>query len=196
VLGGKGCGRWFRETRACSRFWNTVSSTIPRSVPAISPGSVYWQRSSAVLPGCQEGTSSVAELTSRPADRLHWLDRVDGHRCVPPPGSPSTLPVETFWLSLESTNRQQCLVRYLPVRRERQHLAASGDEWLELFRRAATTGTESSHGSCQKHDQSHATTLPLSNAARCQSSAPQKGHILFLCLLSTTFTSDGVASTG
>src|SRR5216684_5220708 len=69
---------------------------------------------------------------SRPDDRLHWLDTVDARRDAPPPGSPST-QLAAPWLSPESTNRKQFLVRCLPARP-----AASADEQPELSRRAAT----------------------------------------------------------
>jgi hypothetical protein len=55
----------------------------PKSVPATSPGSVYWQRSSAASRGWQEGAPWVAEPTTKPDDRLHWLDRVDARRGAP-----------------------------------------------------------------------------------------------------------------
>ena len=56
-----------------------------KSVPATSPGSVYWPRSSAASGRWQEGTAWVAEPTPRPDDRLHWLDTVDARRDAIPP---------------------------------------------------------------------------------------------------------------
>jgi hypothetical protein len=88
----------------------------------------------------------------------------------------------TFWLSHESTNRKQGLVRSLPARPASKFDPSAG-EWPEQSRRAAITRSESSHGPCRGLAQSHATTLPPSNDAKCPSSAPQKAHIVFLISL-------------
>src|SRR3984893_1440003 len=97
-----------------------------KSVPATSPGSVYWPRSSAASGRWQEGTPWVAELTPWPDDRLHWFDTGDAPHDAPPPGSPSTQAAATRWLSHESTNRKRFLVRCLPAR-PASAFAASAD---------------------------------------------------------------------
>src|SRR5258705_10206815 len=173
------CGRWFRGTRACSRCWNSGLSAISKSVPATSPGSVYWPRSSATSLRWQEGTPWVAELSSMPDGRLRWLDRVAGHRDATPPGSLSTQPVATRWLSPESTNRKQSLVRCLPAR-PASAFAVNADEQQELYRRAASTRTEWNHGPYRRHGRSHGTTLPPSSGATCRSAAPWKACPVFL----------------
>src|ERR1700733_4090522 len=150
-----------------------------KSVPATSPGSVYWPRSSAASRRWQERTLWVAERTPRPDDRLHWLDTVDGRRDAPPPGSRSTQAVATRWLSHESTSRLRLLVRCLPAR-PASAFAVSADAEQQLSRRAASIGTESNHGPCRRHGQSHATTRPPSSAATSRSSAPWKACSVFL----------------
>ena len=115
----------------------------------------------------------------RPDDRLRWLDSVAGRRCVPPPGLPSRQLAEALWLSLESTNRKQCLVRCLPAQ-PTLAFAVNGDGRPERSRRAATTETGSSHDPCRRRVQSHATTRPPSNAAISRPSAPQKDHTVSL----------------
>src|SRR5882762_726651 len=102
---------------------------MPKSVPATSPGSVYWQRSSSMSRGWQEDIAWVAEPNPKPDDLLHWLDRVDARHDAPPPGSRSTQPVATLLLSPESTNRMQFHVRCLPARpASASAFAASVDE--------------------------------------------------------------------
>src|SRR6204780_2805075 len=172
-------GRWFRGTPAYSRCWDSVASATQKSAPVTSSGSVYGRRSSAVAYGGQAGKAWAAEPTSRPDDRLYWLDTVDALRGGPPPGSPSRRLAANFWLSHESTTRKQCLVRSLPAR-PASGFAPSGDEQLEQSRRAAITRNESSHGLCRGHGRSHATILPPSNGAISGSSALQKDHSVFL----------------
>src|SRR5260370_4791308 len=140
---------------------------MPKSVPATSPGSVYWPRSSAASRRWQEGTPLVAEPTPMPDDLLHWLDTVDARHDASPPGSLSTQPVATRWLSPGSTNRRQFHVRCLPAR-PASAFAASADEQQELFPRAASTRTEWNHGPYRRHGRSHATTLPPSSGATCE----------------------------
>jgi hypothetical protein len=70
-------------------------------------------------------TDTTAEIAA------HWLDRVDARHDAPPPGSLSTQPVATLWLSPESTNRMQFHVRCLPAR-PASAFAASVDEQQEL----------------------------------------------------------------
>jgi hypothetical protein len=133
------------------------------------------------IPSCawQAGRPWVAEPTSRPDDRLHWLDTLAARRDVRPPGLPSTQLARVLWRSHESTNPPQCLVRCLPAR-PTLAFAANGDEHSERSRRAAITGTESSHDPCRRRVQSHATTRPPSNGAICRPSAPQRAHTVFL----------------
>ena len=71
----------------------------------------------------------IAELTSRPADRLRWLDMVAGRRCVPPPGSPSTQPAAVLWRSHEWTSRKQSLVRCPPLGQRERSLRAVTNGW-------------------------------------------------------------------
>src|SRR3984957_5719790 len=77
----------------------------------------------------QEDTPWVAELTPRPDDRLHWLDRGAARRDAPPPGSLSTQPVATPWLSPGSTNRMQFHVRCLPARPASAFAASAASSW-------------------------------------------------------------------
>src|SRR5258705_7349179 len=113
-------------------------------------------------------------------DRLHCLDRVDARRDATPPGSLSTQPVATRWLSHESTNRKQFHVRCLPAR-PASAFAASADEQQELYRRAASTGTEWNHGPYRRRGQSHVTTLRPSNGATWQPAARGKPVPFSLC---------------
>src|ERR1035441_4714068 len=106
--------------------------------------------------GSQEDTPWVAEPTPRPDDRLHWLDRVAARHDATPPGSLSTQAVATRWLSPESTNRMQFHVICLPAR-PASTFAVSADEQQELYRRAASTGTEWNHAPYRRHAQCHAT---------------------------------------
>src|ERR1019366_8536096 len=69
----------------------------------------------------QRGFQIVAEYTDRISGtkaRRPGLDDLlrDARRGAPPPDSPSTRPAATLWLSHESTNRKQFLVRCLPAR--------------------------------------------------------------------------------
>src|ERR1039458_2521917 len=109
--------------------------------------------------GWREGTPWVAELTPRPDDRLHWLDRGAARRDVIPPGSLWTQPVATRWRSPESTNRKQFHVKCLPAR-PASAFAANADEQPDLYRPPAPTGSEWTHGSCRRHAQCHAPTPP------------------------------------
>src|ERR1700751_4686129 len=154
---------------------------MPKSVPATSPGSVYWPPSSAASGRWQEGTPWVAELTPRPDDRLRWLDRVAARRDATPPGPLWTQPAATRWLSPESTNRKR-LVRCLPVR-PASAFAASADEQQELSRRAASTGTEWNNGPYRRHAQSHATTRPPSSGATCRSGCSMESLSRFPCAI-------------
>src|SRR5437870_585477 len=104
-----------RETRACSRPWDTASSAIQKSVPATSPESVYSQRSSATSCGRPKGTPWAARPTPRLGDPLHWLDTADAGHGGPPPGSLSTQLAADLWLSHESTNRKRSLARCPPA---------------------------------------------------------------------------------
>src|ERR1700677_3818001 len=151
----------------------------PESAPVTSSGSVYGRRSSAVACEGQAGKAWAAEPTSRPDDRLYWLDIVHALRGATPPRLPSRRLAANFWLSHEATTRKQCLVRSLPAR-PGSGFAPSGDEQLEQSRRAAITRNESSHGLCRGHGRSHATILPPSNGAIPRSSALQKDHTVFL----------------
>lgn len=117
--------------------------------------------------------------SSRPDDRLHWLDRVNAHHNAPPPGSRSTQAFAARRLSHESTNRKRFLVRCLPAR-PASEFAVNGNGLPERSRRAAIARSVSSHGPWRKHDQSHATIRQPSNVARSQPSAPQKAHTVFL----------------
>jgi hypothetical protein len=107
------------------------------------------------------------------------LDRVDARRDATPPGSLSTQPVATRWLSHESTNRMQFHVRCLPAR-PASAFAVSADEQKELYLRAASTGTEWNHAPYRRHAQCHAATRPPSNGATCRSAAPWKACSVFL----------------
>jgi hypothetical protein len=125
------CGRWFRGTHTCSRCWDSGPSAISKPVAATSPGSVYWPRSSATSHGWQEGTPWVAERTPMPDGRLHWLDRVDARRDVPPPGSLSTQDVATRSRNVEPAA--------IPREMSSRSASVNADEREERSRRAAST---------------------------------------------------------
>src|SRR6202167_1289162 len=110
----------------------------PESAPVTSSGSVYGGRSSAVAYGGQAGKAWAAEPTSRPDDRLYWLDTVDALRGAPPPGSPSRQLAANVWLSHESTTRKQGLVRSPPARPASGSWPSAGER-PEQSRRAAIT---------------------------------------------------------
>ena len=103
-------------------------------------------------------SASPARYSGRPLGRATSRLTVDAARCKPRAISrieePEAIPRE---MSSRSAS--------VSVRTERRRTAGT-------IPPAATTGTESSHGSCQWHDQSHATTLQPSNGARRQSAAP------------------------
>ncbi len=149
-------------------------STMLKSVPATSRGSVYWPRPQLLVDGKKAFTLG-RRADSEPDGRLRWLDRVDARHDAPPPGSPSTTPAATPWLSHESMSRKQFLVRCLPAR---SAFAANADG-SRTIRHAASTRAEWNHG-LQRRGQSHATTLPPSNGATCRSSAPWKACPVFL----------------
>jgi hypothetical protein len=83
------------EARLIFDSFSNVLRFTRKSVPATSPGSVYWQRSTATSCGWQEGTAWAAEPTSRPADRLHWLDTLDARRDAPPPAQRRGSPLQS-----------------------------------------------------------------------------------------------------
>src|ERR1700733_5704823 len=81
------CGKWFRATRACSRRWDTDSSTTRKSARATSPESVYSQRCPATCGSRLADISSGARPKPKLVDLRHGRDSQDGHHAERPPGS-------------------------------------------------------------------------------------------------------------
>ena len=137
-----------------------------KSIPATSPGSGCWPRSSAASGRWQEGwrgsQSRLPVLTIGFTGSIQWAPAVTTSTSQ----LLSTQPAATRWRSHESTNLKQSLVRCLPRsasqrQRSRRNRRAAGTippRWVSKNRMEPWP--------LQRRGQSHATTLPPPSAWR------------------------------